>query len=308
MKILLTNPTGRIGRRIVPELLAPEFSVRVIVRDPARLPEEIREQVEVVRGLTDDPATLRQALHGVEALFWCVPTESCRETNVQRYYERFACAGWQAIRQAGTPRVVTISAGGNGCLRKAGPISGRHAMEEILNESGAAIRHLRCGLFMENFLAQARAILGQGLFSNPMPGHIPMPMTAVKDIADVGLRWLVRRDWQGIDAVAVHGPEELSYNQAAAVMERILERPVRYREVSPNHFVRKLVGLGASEEYARSRVEMFSALAQRITRSEPTTAEGTTATTLAAWVQSELLPAVESFGRRSSQRLDLSQR
>src|SRR5207247_937091 len=103
---------------------------------------------------------------------------------------------------------------------------------EILNESGAAIRHLRCGLFMENFLAQARAILGQGLFSNPMPGHIPMPMTAVKDIADVGLRWLVRRDWQGIDAVAVHGPEELSYNQAAAVMERILERPVRYREVS----------------------------------------------------------------------------
>src|SRR5216117_2101220 len=115
MKILVTTPAGAIGRRVLGELLAPEFSVRVIVRDPARLPEEIREQVEVVRGLTDDPATLRQALHGVEALFWCVPTESCRETNVQRYYERFAWAGWQAIRQAGTPRVVTISAGGNGC-------------------------------------------------------------------------------------------------------------------------------------------------------------------------------------------------
>ena len=70
MKILVTNPTGRIGRKLVPELLAPEFSVRMIVRDPARLPEEIRQQVEVVRGSTDDAATLRRALDGVEALFW----------------------------------------------------------------------------------------------------------------------------------------------------------------------------------------------------------------------------------------------
>jgi uncharacterized protein YbjT (DUF2867 family) len=100
MKILITNPTGRIGRRIVPELLAPEFAVRVIVRDPARLPAEIRQQVEVVRGSTDDAATLRRALDGVEAMFWCVPTESLQETNVERHYERFACAGWQAIRES----------------------------------------------------------------------------------------------------------------------------------------------------------------------------------------------------------------
>ena len=158
MKILITTPTGKIGRRIVPELVAPEFSVRVIVRDPARLPEVIREQVEIVRGSADDEATLRGALDGVEALFWCVPAESLRETDVELHYERFACAGWHAIRQTGTPRVVTISAGGKGLARGASPISGLHAMEEILNESGAAIRHLRCGLFMENFLSQRRSI------------------------------------------------------------------------------------------------------------------------------------------------------
>jgi len=62
MNILVTNPTGRIGRKLVPELLAPEFSVRVIVRDPARLPQETRHQVEVVPGSTDDAATLRRAL------------------------------------------------------------------------------------------------------------------------------------------------------------------------------------------------------------------------------------------------------
>src|SRR5213593_511353 len=88
MKILVTTPTGNIGRKVVPELLAPEFSVRVIVRDPARLPVEIRDQVEVVRGSTDDAATLRRALDGVEALFWCVPTESLQTVNVRNHYER----------------------------------------------------------------------------------------------------------------------------------------------------------------------------------------------------------------------------
>ena len=181
MKILVTTPTGKIGGRVLPELLAPEFSVRVMAREPARLPEEIREQVEVVRGSSDDAATLRRALDGVEALFWCVPTESLQEANVERHYERFACAAWQAIRQAGTPRVVTISAGGKGLARKAGPISALHGMEEILNESGAAIRHLRCGLFMENFLSQRRSIQRRGLISYPIPGHIPI---AIKHGAD----------------------------------------------------------------------------------------------------------------------------
>ena len=300
MKILITNPTGRIGSRIVPELLAPEFSVRVIARDPARLPVATREQVEVVRGSTDDAATLQQALEGMEVLFWCVPTESLQETKVEQHYERFACAAWRAFRQARTPRVVTISAGGKGRARRASLISGLHAMEEILNESGAAIRHLRCGLFMENFLSQLSSI-EQGFISYPMPGHIPIPMTAVTDVADTALRWLVGRDWEGIKEVAVHGPEDLSYNQAAAVMERILERPLQYRETSRTDHVRMLIESGASAEYARSRVDMFSELAQGIMHGEPRTAESTTSTSLAAWARSQLLPLVEPR-RREAER------
>jgi hypothetical protein len=124
-----------------------------------------------------------------------------------------------------------------------------------------------------------------------MAGHVAMPRTAVTDIADAGLRWLVRRDWEGIEGVAVHGPEDLSYHQAAAVMERTLERPVRYLEASANQYVRALVAAGANAGYALSVVEMFSELARGITRAEPRTVESTTPTTLAAWTRSELLTA-----------------
>jgi uncharacterized protein YbjT (DUF2867 family) len=295
MTILITTPAGTIGRRVLQELLAPEFSVRVIARDAARLPEEIREQVEVIRGSTDDPATLRLALDGVEALFWCVPAAALNETNLRGHYERFARAACRAIRETGTPRIVTISAGGKGLARNAGPISGLHGMEDILNESGAAIRHLRCDWLMENFLCQVQPIYQHGILSYPMPGHVPIPMAAASDIADVALRSLVRRDWNGIEGLGVHGPEDLSFAHAAAVMERILERPVRYKEASANHYVGTLAGFGASAEQARSLVEMFAALAQGITRAEPRTAESTTPTTLAAWTERELLPLVGSL-------------
>lgn len=295
MRILVTTPAGKVGRRIVPEILAPEFSVRVITPDPAGLAGEIREQVEVVRGSTDDATTLRRALEGVEALFWCVPTPAFQETDVRGHFERFAGAASRAIRAAGTPRVVTLSAGGKRLARNAGPISGLHAMEDILNETGAAIRHLRCGLFMENLLWQAQALFERGVLSYPMPAHVPLPMVAASDIADVALRWLVRRDWSGIEAVAVHGPEDLSCGEAAAIIGRVLGRPVRYEQTEAEDCVQKMVNAGASADYARSLVEMCGELEHGITRAEPRTLESTTPIRLAEWTARELWPAAQSI-------------
>jgi uncharacterized protein YbjT (DUF2867 family) len=269
--------------------------VRVLARDPDLLPEEMRGRVEVVRGSMGDVVALTQALEGVEALFWCVPGASLHEKDIRGHYERFARAALLAIRESGTLRVVAISAGGKGLAGGAGPISGLHAMEEILNESGAAVRHLRCAWFMENFLRQARSIARRGVISYPMPADVSIPMVAVSDVADVALRWLARRDWSGVEAVAVHGPEDMSYARAAAVIEQALERPVQYRELPANHYVRALVRLGASIEYARSRVEMFSQLAEGISRAEPRAPETTTSTRLGTWAEKELLPVVDSI-------------
>jgi hypothetical protein len=149
MRILITEPNGLIGRMVLSELLAPEFSVRVITRDPSFLPEELRRQVEVVRGASEDSAMLRQALDDVEALFWCVPAAPLNEVNVRAYHERLALACCHAIREAGTRRVAAISAVASVAGHNPVPTSCLNEMEDILNQSGAAIRHLRCGWFME---------------------------------------------------------------------------------------------------------------------------------------------------------------
>jgi len=299
MKILVTTPTGNIGRRVLAELLAPEFSVRIITRSPTRLPEDIHEQVEIVQGSTDDVATLRQALDGIEAFFWCIPSAPLKTTNMREHYERFARAAGQAIHEAETPRVVTVSASGKSLARNAGPISGAHAMEEILNESGAAIRHLRGTWFMENFLGQAPQICNDGVFSYPIGGDIPLPMIAAADLADVALRWLVRGHWGGVQAVAVRGPQDLTCNAAAAVFEQVLERPVRYVEQSADDYIRNRVRSGATVHYASRLAAMFSELRQGIFRTEATTPASVTPTNLSFWAESELLPLVEPTWRQS---------
>jgi len=296
MKILVTNPTGYVGRKVLTELLAPEFSVRVITPDPSRLPEHICAQVEVICGSTDDSATLCGALDDVDALFWCVPGTPLREANVRGYYERFGRAGCRAIRCAETSRVVTVSAAGNLSGWGAGPISALQAMEDILDQSGAQIRHLRSGWFMENFLEEARPIREHGVFSYPVPGHVAVPMTAAEDVADVALKWLVRPDWFGTRRVAVYGPEELSFDPSSAIFQRVLDKPVRYTEVSVDDYVRHMVRSGASVHHAHSLAAMFAAMARGIHRLENHTIQSTTSTTLGAWAKSELLPLVQTLG------------
>jgi uncharacterized protein YbjT (DUF2867 family) len=275
MKILITTPGGVIGRRILRELLAPEFSVRIVSRNPLLLPKSIREQVQVFQGCTDSGKTLRQALEGVDAMFWCVP-EGFQETSANSHCERFARAAFQAIRETGTPRLVAISASGLPGKARSGE---HHAMEEILNNSGAAIRHLRCGWLMENLLRQVNSIREGGLISGSMPADIPIPFTAAADIADTALRRLVRADWDGIESTVVHGPEALSFTQAAALFERILRRPVQYQqEPSAEELVQ------ADENYG-------------------STGKITTPTTLAVWVRHEFAPLLRRLEKKNFNRL-----
>lgn len=217
MKILVTTPGGRIGRAVLGELLAPEFSVRVIAREPSRLPAEIRGQIELVRGSTDDAETLRSALEGVESLFWCVPRPSSAETDLRRHYERFSLAACQALRAAGTPRVVAISSAGQEPGFNAWSTSLRHIAEDILNKSGAAIRHLRSGAGMDDINRWGKPISDRGLAVYPASRNGQSQKVAVRDITDVALRWLVRRDWEGIATVPVTGGGKLAYQAQGAL-------------------------------------------------------------------------------------------
>ena len=67
--IVITTPTGKIGSKLVEELLSAGAPVRLIARDPERLAPKVRDNVEVVKGSSDDESVLSEAFEGADSLF-----------------------------------------------------------------------------------------------------------------------------------------------------------------------------------------------------------------------------------------------
>lgn len=293
--IVITTPTGRIGRHVVNTLLEVGETIRLIARDPEKLDATVHARAEVIQGSIDDAPLLTQALDRAEALFWCVP-ESQTQDNVQEYYLHFANAAATAIEQTGIPRVIAISSGGKGRSQNAGPISALHAMEEVLNTTGAAFRYLRCGNFMENFLWQVEPIVQQGVFFYPFPADFPIPMVAAQDIGKTAAQWLLHRDWSGQMGIGVHGPADLSLDQAAEQIGKAINQPVRYQPVSREGYYESMLKHNSSPAYAQALLDMFAEVASGIYAAEPRTPETTTPTTLQQWAGEAINGARNSGG------------
>jgi uncharacterized protein YbjT (DUF2867 family) len=48
--IVITTPTGQIGRQVLGHLLESGEQLRVIARDPSQLPAGVREDLDIVEG------------------------------------------------------------------------------------------------------------------------------------------------------------------------------------------------------------------------------------------------------------------
>jgi len=56
--IVITTPTGQIGRQVLGHLLESGEQLRVIARDPSQLPAGVREDLDIVEG---SPMATRQS-------------------------------------------------------------------------------------------------------------------------------------------------------------------------------------------------------------------------------------------------------
>jgi uncharacterized protein YbjT (DUF2867 family) len=291
--IVVTTPTGLIGHQVLDNLLASDEPIRVITRDPSRLPAHTQERVEVIQGSHGGFDVVTAAFAGADSVFWLVPPDP-RADSVESAYVDFTRPSCNAFKSQGVKRVVGVSALGRGTpwATNAGLVTASLAMDDLIASTGVSYRALTMPSFMDNLLRQVESIKNQGMFSLPISGDLKQPSCATRDIASVAARLLVDHSWSGVSSLPVLGPEDLSYNDMAQIMSEVFGKPVRFHQITGEAFKARLLQRGMSEAMAQGNLDMWIAYNRGIDTIEPRTPRSSTPTTFRQWCEDVLKPAV----------------
>jgi uncharacterized protein YbjT (DUF2867 family) len=297
MKVAITTPSGHVGSAAADALLdlGGKIKVKLLGRRPNTLTRFIHRGAEIAVGPQDDADHLIDSTGDVDSLLWITPP-GYGSDDVRAFQNRLATAGAKAVCVNQIPRVVNLSSIGADLHSGAGPISGLHDVEEILDDASNHITHLRPGFFFENLLWQVDLLREKSMFSLPISGSRRYPMVACRDIGRVAADLLSDDRWSGYSIRELHGPEDISFDEAAGILSDVLGKKIAYVKCDRDQMRKSILETGSSENAADVLLEMYDAVENGlITTRQPRSAETTTPTTLAEFAREVLLPQVAEF-------------
>ncbi|MFD3352457.1 NAD(P)H-binding protein [Streptomyces fradiae] len=270
--VAVTGASGRIGRRVADRLGAAGVPVRLLGRDPARLPE-VPGAVKAPPAAYGDGEAMRAALDGADTLFLVSAHESPDRVAEHRTAVDAAVA-------AGVGRVVYLS------FQGAGPEATFtfardhwHTERYVRAHEGLAFTFLRDNWY----LAGIPAMTGpDGVIRGPA-GNGRVAAVAHEDIADVAAVVLLARDGRYDGAVYdVTGGEAFTLAEAAEEMSRATGRTIRYVPETREEAYASRAGYGAErwrldgwvssyEAVARGELAAVSDTVERVAGHEPMT-------------------------------------
>jgi len=293
MSIVINTPTSNIGRALASRLLDAGESVTLLSREKKKVDELARRGARVVEGSFEDPALLAKALEGAEALFWLTPPPA--RPDYYAWAAKCAKQAAAAAKKAGVRRAVVLSSAGAHTGPGTGPVGPGREMENDFEAALPAVVSLRPGIFMENFLRSAETIAKSGQIFLPIPPGKRWPVVATADIADKAACWLLDRSWSGHHRVGVHGPKDLSTDEAAAIISSELGKPVKCVGLTPDQARGAMQSMGMPGFVVDIIIEMYVAYIEgRLDAAEPRTPNTTTPTSLAEFARTTLVPAIRA--------------
>jgi len=226
--ILVAGATGRQGGAAARHLLAADWKVRVLTRDPSKPAATALADLgaELVQGDLKDQASVTEAVSGTYGVYsvqdaWEHGPES--ETQQGKLLA-------DAAKAAGVEQFVYSSVGG--AERRTGipHFESKWEVEEYIRGLGLKATVLRPVFFMENLLSpeNREAILG-GTLSLPIHSDTRLQMIAVDDIgALVAMAFARPGEYTG-RALEIAG-DEMTMSEYAQHLAAAVARPVSFVE------------------------------------------------------------------------------
>jgi uncharacterized protein YbjT (DUF2867 family) len=288
MKIVVNTPTGNIGRAVADRLLDTDHEVILMARDPKKIHHFAERGAKVYTGHLEDETFVVEATEGADLLFWNTPPNYTTD-DMRAFQQRLGEIAALAVSSNSIGRVVNISSIGAQNSDGAGPISGLHTVENILNQTEANVTSLRPTFFMENYYFSMQTIAADGNIYMPLPGEIGFPMIATRDIAALAVERILDQSWTGASVIELVGPNEVTCDDAAEILGKTLGKNVSHVFVSNEQAKAAMIGMGMSDSVADVMLEMYGAMRER--KIVPVETPKVTATTFDQFAQEIYHPA-----------------
>jgi uncharacterized protein YbjT (DUF2867 family) len=247
--MILITTAGKVGSAAARLLAEQGVPVRVLVRDPGKATALAQPGVEIAEGDLAVPATIDAAMQGVSAVVLVSPAIPAQELNVVG----------SAVR-AGAGHVVKITSK----AAADSPIARRRDQTEIENgliASGLGYTLLRNNAYMQNFLMLAPAIAKTSSFGS-VAGDGRVGLIDARDVAAVAAEIAASPAPHTGKTYWLTGPERLSYPDAAAVLGKVLGRPVAFHPLTFDEERQAMINVGVPEAVADMNAQALSLFAQ----------------------------------------------
>jgi uncharacterized protein YbjT (DUF2867 family) len=227
MKILVTGLTGFVGGELAPALLDRGHEVVGLVRDPARVPAQLRTNVEIVVGDALSGDSLETALSGCDSFAWLLHSmESDGSGAGFAQSERVAAeTAVSAARNAGVERAIYLGGLVPSASAPSEHLSSRLAVEQTLLEGLPESTALRASIVIG---ARSRSFRFLVRLIERMPA-LPLPAWRDHRTAPVDQRDAIAALVAALEGGApgrsldIACPETVSYGE---LVERIAERMI----------------------------------------------------------------------------------
>jgi uncharacterized protein YbjT (DUF2867 family) len=268
----------------------------LLTRHPARLDQATRERADVVEADLSDAAAVVRATRDADALFWLEPQTADPAADPVAWYAMLGATAARAVTQNGISRTVFLSSIGAEKRSGAGEIDGLARTEEQLDATGASVLHLRCGMFFTNLLWELDSIR-DGVLRATMPVDYAQAWVDPRDIGEIAAARLLWQGWSGRQVQAVHGPEDLTLAQVAAIIGQATGRQVRAETISQEAQRSSLQAAGLGDKQVEAIAGMSAVTREDFVAEDERSVLTTTPTTLAAWAHAHLRPALLGAAR-----------
>jgi uncharacterized protein YbjT (DUF2867 family) len=226
---------GGTGNRLTRLLLETGLPVRAFVHKVDQRSDALREMgAKIIAGDLHSIQSVREALKDVGSVYFCYPVNA-------GLLEATAILA-QAAKEQGVKFIFHLSSGASSDQSLSPWGRKVWLSEQILDWSAVPSFHLRPALFFESLLRQfAKGISQDSEVRAPFgSGDGKVPSIAAEDVARLALKVLRNPDPFMGKAHQLF-TSNLSLNELAQELTKLVGRPIRYQEITPDQLIQESI-------------------------------------------------------------------